>query len=357
MNVYYSDTHRQHNPAFELFDGGQRVPYLENPDRLDKILSALDKTAWAEIKEPLDFGLDPILAVHDPGYINFLASAWDEWIAMQPASDTPSQNLVLLPATFALRRKPHIPASVLGRAGYYIMDLSAGIVKGTYKAARASVNCALSAAKLIADNSGNISSLADQPASAFALCRPPGHHAGKDYAAGYCFINNAAVAANWLSAGGKVALLDIDYHACNGTQDIFYDRSDVLTISLHGDPDFEYPYYAGYPDEIGEGDGLNFHHNFPLPSGTSDITYLVALEKALDVILGYSPKFLVVSVGADIYKGDPLGKFNISHKGIKDIGHYISKLGLPTLVVMEGGYNNEDLGGNVTAFLSSFVGS
>jgi len=354
MKIYYSDIHRRHNPPFEVFDGGQRAPYLETPDRIDKILTALGKTDWADITEPADFGLDPILAVHDPGYINFLATAWDEWIACQPASDSMPDNPVLLPATFALRRHPHKPASLLGRAGYYIMDLSACIVAGTYEAALASANCALSGAKFIAGNRINTSPLANRPSTAFALCRPPGHHAGKDYAAGYCFINNAAVAANWLSGKGRVALLDIDYHACNGTQDIFYDRSDVLTVSLHGDPNFEYPYYAGYPDETGAGDGINFHYNYPLPSGVGDSAYITTLEKALDIILDFSPKFLVVSVGMDIYKNDPLGKFNVSNKGIQGIGNHISKLGLPTLVVMEGGYDNRTLGKNIVAFLASF---
>ena len=164
----------------------------------------------------------------------------------------PKDPSTLLPATFALRRHPQKPTGLLGRAGYYIMDLSACIVEGTYRAARAAANCALSAAEAVANGEH----------SAFALCRPPGHHAGKDYAGGYCFINNAAVAANWLSSKGKVALLDIDYHCGNGTQDIFYERHDVLTISIHADPNFEYPYYAGYVNETGAGTGLGFHRNF-----------------------------------------------------------------------------------------------
>jgi len=355
MKIYYSETHRRHNPPFEVFDGGQRVPYLETPDRMDKILTSLGKTDWADITEPANFGLDPILAVHDPGYINFLATAWDEWAAGQTVSKPMPDNPILLPATFALRRRPHKPASLLGRAGYYMMDLSACIVKGTYEAALASANCALSGANFIAGNPINTST--NRTSTAFALCRPPGHHAGKDYAAGYCFINNAAVAANWLSKKGRVALLDIDYHACNGTQDIFYDRSDVLTISIHGDPDYEYPYYAGYVDETGLGDGLNFHYNFPLPSGVDDSAYVTTLEKALDIIFGFSPKFLVVSVGMDIYKNDPLGKFNISTNGIRGIGKHILKLRLPTLAVMEGGYDNQILGRNIVAFLTSLDGS
>jgi acetoin utilization deacetylase AcuC-like enzyme len=187
------------------------------------------------------------------------------------------------------------------------------------------------------------------------LCRPPGHHAGKDYAGGYCFINNAAVAVHWLSARGKVALLDVDYHCGNGTQDIFYDRADVLTISIHADPHFEYPYYAGYAEEKGTGPGVGFHRNFPLESGTDDARYLSALEEALGLIQNFSPKYLVVSAGMDIYTDDPLGKIKITADGIKEIGKRISASDLPTIIVMEGGYNNEALGGNMVAFLSTFV--
>ena len=189
MKVYYSEAHRKHEPPFEVFDGGLRVPYLENPDRMDRILNALHQTDWAEIIEPKDFGLDPIYAVHDKDYMDFLASAWTEWLASEAQDKS-----TLLPATFALRRHPQKPTSLLGRAGYYMMDLSACIVAGTYPAALASANCALSAAEAVANGER----------AAFALCRPPGHHAGKDYAGGYCFINNASVAANWLSAKGKL---------------------------------------------------------------------------------------------------------------------------------------------------------
>ncbi|MCL4527809.1 MAG: histone deacetylase family protein, partial [Chloroflexi bacterium] len=181
--------------------------------------------------------------------------------------------------------------------------------------------------------------------------RPPGHHAGKDYGAGYCFINNAAVAANYLSAKGKVAVLDIDYHAGNGTQDIFYDRNDVLTISIHGDPDFEYPHFIGFADETGAGAGLGFHRNFPLPAGTDDAEYLEALNEALKLITVYSPSSIVISAGMDIYEGDLLGKFKITREGIREIGKRIAALNLPSLVVMEGGYDNDALGKNIVTLL------
>ncbi len=187
--------------------------------------------------------------------------------------------------------------------------------------------------------------------SAFGLCRPPGHHAGVDYAGGYCFINNASVAANWLSSMGRVALLDIDYHCGNGTQDIFYDRDDVLTISIHADPDFEYPNFIGHADERGMGRGFGFHHNFPLQKGTDDEEYLVTLDKAAALIGNFDPSYLVVSAGMDIYAEDPLGTIKVTTKGIGEIGKQIAQLGLPTTVIMEGGYANEALGRNILAFL------
>jgi acetoin utilization deacetylase AcuC-like enzyme len=339
MKVYYSEAHRQHEPPFEVFDGGLRVPYFESPGRMDRILNALHQTDWAEITEPRDFGLDPIYAVHDKDYVDFLASAWTEWLASEARDKS-----TLLPATFALRRQPQKPSGLLGRAGYYIMDLSACIVAGTYSAALASANCALSAAEAVANGEH----------AAFALCRPPGHHAGKDYAGGYCFLNNAAIAANWLATKGKVALLDIDYHCGNGTQDIFYDRRDVLTISIHADPNFEYPHYAGYASETGTGAGLGFHKNFPLEKGTDDAGYLSTLEEALSLLREFAPSYLVISAGMDIYTDDPLGTIKVTTEGIGTIGRRIAALDLPTVIVMEGGYNNDALGRNIVSYLGEF---
>ena len=195
---------------------------------------------------------------------------------------------------------------------------------------------------------------AGEASDAFAIVRPPGHHAGKDYAGGYCFINNASVAANWLSERGKVALLDIDYHCGNGTQDIFYEREDVFTISIHADPDFEYPHSAGFANETGSGKGLGFHRNFPLPAGTDDVAYLKTLEEALGLIQRFNPRYLVISAGMDIYADDPLGTIRVTTDGIGEIGKRIAALGLPSVIVMEGGYNNDVLGTNVVTFLDAF---
>lgn len=343
MRVYYSDLHSQHNPSFEVFDGGVQVPYLESPGRMQQVLAALQGQAWVNLFDPDDFGLDPILAVHRPDYVEFLCDAFEEW--MQQTTNYPKQ--ALLPATFPPRGWSRRPKTLLGRAGYYMMDLSAPILAGTYAAALAAANCALSGAKAITGGER----------AAFALCRPPGHHAGKANCGGYCYLNNAAIAAQWLSESAKVAILDIDYHAGNGTQDIFYERGEVLTISIHADPDFEYPYFSGYADETGKGDGSGLHHNFPLPAGTNDSGYLTALDEALALIQAFQPGFLVVSAGMDLYVGDPLGRFQISRQGIQAIGARIAGLRQPTLIVMEGGYDNTALGENIAALLENFRGS
>ena len=353
MKIFYSDAHLKHAPAFEVFDGGVRVPNFEMPERATRILAALQKMDWADVQAPADFGLDPILAVHDRGYVDFLASAWTEWLAAEPEVDSTSDRSALLPATFALRGQAHPAKSILGRAGYYMMDLSAPIVEGTYAAALASANCALSAAQEITQAPSTV----NRPSSAFALCRPPGHHAGKSHCGGYWYFNNAAIAANWLSSKGKVALLDIDYHAGNGTQDIFYERADVLSISIHADPAYEYPYFAGYAEQRGAGAGLGFHHNFPLPAGTDDAMYLQTLDKAIKLITVYRPSSIVISAGMDIYADDPLGRIRVTREGIREIGRRIAAMNLPTVIIMEGGYNNEALGENVVTLLNEFVAS
>jgi acetoin utilization deacetylase AcuC-like enzyme len=355
VKVFYSETHRLHNPAFEVFDGGQRMPYFESPERMERILKALRASGWAEIEPPRDFGLDPLRAVHSDAYLDFLASAWTEWLVANPEAAAASDKTALLPATFAAKRD-QVPESILGKAGFFLLDLSVPVVEGTYAASLASANCALSAAEFI---SQNIQASSNRPSSvpnlSFALCRPPGHHAGREIAGGYCFLNNAAIAAQWLTRFGNVAILDVDYHAGNGTQDIFYARRDVLTISIHADPAFEYPYYAGYAQETGEGEGLGFHRNFPLPAGADAASYFAALEEACGMIASYRPASLIVSLGMDVYGGDPLGKFKITREEITEIGRRVRALGLPTAVVMEGGYNTDELGNNVAAFLQNFA--
>jgi acetoin utilization deacetylase AcuC-like enzyme len=340
VRVFYSDSHRIHNPPFEILDGGEKSQSLEVPERLDSILISLRSSSWVDIVSPSAFGLDPILEVHDKGYVEFLSTAFEQW-----TNETANyEHIALTPATFPPGGLRRIPKSVLGRAGYYMMDLSAPIGSGTFEAAVQSANCALSGAQILLSEGKVV----------FALCRPPGHHAGKANCGGYCYLNNAAIGANWLSHHGRVAILDIDYHAGNGTQEIFYDRDDVLTVSIHADPEYEYPYYAGYADEIGRDRGLGFHRNFPLPFGTNDIQYMGVLIEALKLIGEFNPSQLIVSAGLDLCAGDPIGKFQITRDGVRNIGKRIASLQVPTLLVLEGGYNLTGLGENVVTLLTEF---
>jgi acetoin utilization deacetylase AcuC-like enzyme len=339
MKVYYSETHQHHNPPYEGYNADGLIPSLESPDRASNILAALKDTIWAQILPPRDFGPEPILAVHSEPYLDYLSSAYQEWESYSPVA-----GMAFIPATYGIDFETVASNTLTEEAGFFVLDTTVAITAGTYPAALDSANLALSGAQAIFQGQ----------ASAFALCRPPGHHAGTEICGGYCFLNNAAIAAQWLSQHGKVAILDVDYHAGNGTQEIFYLRPDVFTVSLHANPAREYPRYAGFAHETGIGPGTGYHRNFPLPAGIDDARYLEVLERALSLVDNYAPQHLVVSVGMDIYQDDLLGDFEITRDGICQIGERIAALDLPTLVVMEGGYHLASIGANMVAFLEPF---
>jgi acetoin utilization deacetylase AcuC-like enzyme len=246
------------------------------------------------------------------------------------------------PYVFPLRLRERKPVDEEVQAGYYCIDTFTPLTRNALIAAKAAANCALTGAALLRDGEQ----------LAYALCRPPGHHAERSVYGGFCYFNNAAIAAHALSAEGKVAVLDIDFHHGNGTQDIFYDRGDVLTISIHGDPSYAYPYFAGFVDERGVGAGEGCNHNFPLPEDVTDDQYLETLERALTIIEAFAPKALVVSVGLDIAKGDPTGAWTITADGFERIGGALAGLGVPTLAVQEGGYDTRVLGRNARHFVA-----
>jgi acetoin utilization deacetylase AcuC-like enzyme len=345
MYVVYTEEHRQHDPPFEIAEGGTRQPVYEVPERMDCITHALHKAGWAHFVEPGDFGLDPILAVHDADYVEFLRTGYDRWRQEAVALGEQIDPSVLLGVVWPARRATGRPKTAVGLAGYYAMDTCCPITAGTYAAALASAQVALTGAQLLHEGNHAV----------FALCRPPGHHAGRDFAGGYCYLNNASIAARYLSAHGAVSLLDVDFHAGNGTQDIFYSDPTVLTVDLHADPDRQYPYFTGYADERGAGSGLGFHRNITLPAGASDDLYLAALDEGLHIIRDAAPDMLVLSFGADIFGGDPIGDLVVTIGGFVEIGRRIAALGLPTLIVMEGGYNTQQLGTNTVAFLEAFA--
>jgi acetoin utilization deacetylase AcuC-like enzyme len=291
---------------------------------------------------PARFGLGPLLRVHDAQYLEFLERAWEDWIA---AGNRGEAIPDCWPARRMTQRRPH---SITGKLGYYAMAGETSISGGTWEAARAAADTALTGA----------AQLKSGAPAAFALCRPPGHHAARDLYGGYCFLNNAAVAAQFLRDGGaqRVAILDVDFHHGNGTQDIFYERPDVLFVSLHGHPADEFPYFSGYADEAGSGAGLGFNYNLPMPSGTEFEVWQAALRSALERIAEFRADALVVSLGVDTYIEDPISSFRLRSEDFLTYGRMIGACSLPTLFVLEGGYAVHEIGVNVVNVLAGFEG-
>jgi acetoin utilization deacetylase AcuC-like enzyme/GNAT superfamily N-acetyltransferase len=304
--------------------------YVERPARIDSILRGLADFPLERVK-PRHFGDAPIRAVHDPALVTYLATVCAR---LKPGH-------LVYPEVFPIRRPDRQPKELEIRAGYYCLDTFTPLSNTAYLAARAAVDCAITAADVIADGAR----------VAYALCRPPGHHAEIRAFGGFCYFNNAAIAANRLSRGGKrVALLDVDHHHGNGSQEIFYRRSDVFTVSIHGHPNLHYPHFSGFADERGAGDGVGFNRNYPLKDGIGDDAYIEVLDDALKQIGRFRPDYLVLSLGFDIMRGDPTGGFVVTTRGIRTIGNRIGRLGLPTLIVQEGGYSRHNLRVGARAF-------
>jgi acetoin utilization deacetylase AcuC-like enzyme len=342
MITVYSDKHRLQNGRGELNDG-KIMPCFENPNRADVILARVKSTNLGKIINPYEFSNDAILRVHTKEYIGFLESVWDQWENLHGDIDA-------LPLIWPVRGLRQVcPEHIDGKISYYAMDAGTPITSGTYEAVTSSAKVALTAQKLITEGHNSI----------FALCRPPGHHASKDVYGGYCFLNNAAIAAQaFIDQGAKkVAILDIDYHHGNGTQDIFYSRKDVMFVSIHSDPVMEFPYFLGYANEKGEGNGLGYNHNIPLSFGTASLKWFEALSSALKIINNYAPDALVISLGVDTFEGDPISEFKLKTADYLTIGNELAKLKLPTLFVMEGGYDVDEIGVNTVNVLSAFEGN
>ncbi|OUM00224.1 histone deacetylase family protein [Variovorax sp. JS1663] len=344
MRTVYNAQHVLHQGKVEMFRG-ELVPCFEVPSRADYVLAALKRRGLGPVEEPREPDLAVLARVHAPRYLEFLAGAWDEWVALDPAN----AQRDALPSCWPIRSFRHdvLPASFAARMGLFSYDAGTPLTSGTWAAARAGAGCALAAA-------GHV--LRGERA-AFALTRPPGHHAGVDFFGGYCFLNNAAIAAQALRDAGveRVAVLDIDYHHGNGTQAIFYERADVQFTSLHGDPHTEYPYYLGYADEQGAGAGLGFNRNLPLPRGTGFERWREALREALRGIADFRPGALVVSLGLDTFEGDPIAGFRLATPDYLRIGEDLAGAGLPTVFVFEGGYAVEAVGINAVNVLDGFM--
>lgn len=334
---YFDRRQLAHEPVQELHNGGWAA-YAEKSSRAEIIAAS-----FSELKPVRDFGLEPITAVHDRGYVEFLRSAYEEWMASGRDGDAIGYTWPVVG-----RRRLDL-TRIDAKLGLYSYDAATPIADGTWEASYWSAQTALSALDVV---------LAGESRASFALCRPPGHHSGPDYCGGYCYLNNAAIAAEHAKRSGRrVAILDIDYHHGNGTQDIFYADPDVLFVSIHADPTTDYPFFWGHADECGEGEGAGKTLNLPLPRGTQLDEYQGALSQALDAVVAHKADLLVLSFGADTFEEDPISHFRIRQDDYRVIGDRIASLGLPILVVMEGGYAVDALGHNVDSLLSGISGA
>jgi acetoin utilization deacetylase AcuC-like enzyme len=337
VKAVYTDLHRSHDPQFFLVRG-KVTRTTEQPERADRLLAGL-AAGKHQLVAPTVFGQGPRTRVHSLEYLNFLAEAWDAWSALGNAGPEMIANV------HPVRHAATYPTHIVGRLGWHTADTACPIGPGTWAAACAATDVAATAAQVMLDGEDAI----------YALCRPPGHHAFSDVAGGFCFLNNSAVAAAHLrQKHERVAILDVDVHHGNGTQGIFYERSDVLTVSIHADPAAYYPYHWGFAQERGAGAGLGANLNIPLPLGTKDDAYLAAFETAAKTIRAFAPGALVVALGLDASEHDPLAGMAITTEGFGRIGAALARLGLPTVLVQEGGYLSDLLGTNLTAVLAGF---
>jgi len=328
MRCFWDERQRLHTPAGEFFNGAMHPP-AEHAGRVDAVLQAIGPT-----EAPADQGVAPFLRVHSADYLDFLRTAHEQWLAAGREGDA-------YPYTFPIVGRRQLKLSRIDALlGQYSFDTSTPIAEGTWKAAYWAAQTAL----------GAVDAVLGGERAAFAACRPPGHHAGADYLGGYCYLSNAAIAAaQAVAAGRRVAILDVDYHDGNGTQDIVSGRDQMAFVSIHADPSTDYPFFWGHADESG-GNILNL----PLPRGTDWNSYQPALTQALDWIETQEPELLIVSYGADTYEGDPISQFKLKTAEYALMGRRIASLGLPTAIVLEGGYAVDALSTNVSEFLSGF---
>jgi acetoin utilization deacetylase AcuC-like enzyme len=343
MLTIYNDRHALHQGQVEMFRG-ELVPCFEVPARVDHVKAEIERRGLGPLAAPDAFDEALLAKVHAPRYLDFIAHAWDEWVALDPANAARDA----LPSYWPTRgmRTDVLPKSFPARLGLFAFDAGTPLTAGSWAASRHGAACAWSAAQRVAGGAR----------AAFALTRPPGHHAGADFFGGYCFLNNAAVAAQALRDAGvaRVAVLDVDYHHGNGTQAIFYERADVHFASLHADPLTDYPYYLGHADERGSGAGEGYNHNLPLPRGTGFATWRAALKSALDRIAAVKAGALVVSLGVDTFEGDPISGFRLRSDDYLRMGEDLARAGLPTIFVFEGGYAVAEVGVNAVNVLQGF---
>jgi acetoin utilization deacetylase AcuC-like enzyme len=341
MRCVYSATHLDHAPEHEV-QHGESVPAYESPVRIETIRKALEDDGSFDLLAPTDHGIDAIVEVHDERMVRFLERAWSAWEAEKPGLDPLADTVLHARLREGMEATPE-PGGISAALGYWSFDSSTPLSSGFYGAARAAVDVALTTTDLVLDGAP----------VAYGLCRPPGHHAARAMFGGYCFFNNAAIAAEYLVArsGERVAILDVDYHHGNGTQQIFYRRADVFFASLHGDPNFAYPYFTGFVEETGAGAGLGSTLNRALPPGCDMDRYGAALDDALDALAAFRPSVVVVSLGHDTYFKDPIADFALTTEDMREMGRRVARIGVPLVILQEGGYHVADLGTNAVEWL------
>lgn len=338
MKAIFDDRQWKHQPKHFMANGA----ILPNPEQAERIeyLLAGARAAGCAFQAPDDAGFGPIAALHSAEYLTFLQNIYTRWQRMEGAGAEVIPNIH--PAT----RGDSYPKSAIGQAGYHQADTACPIAAGTWEAAYWSAQSAVTGADLLLGGER----------AAYALSRPPGHHAFGDLAGGFCFLNNSGIAAErFLASGLRPAILDVDVHHGNGTQGIFYNRADVLTVSIHADPARFYPFFWGHAHERGAGPGLGYNLNLPLPRGTDDTGFLATLDVALQQIRSFGADVVVVALGLDAYEGDPFKGLAVTTAGFARIGAAIAALGLPCLFVQEGGYICDALGDNLTSVLGGFI--
>jgi acetoin utilization deacetylase AcuC-like enzyme len=343
----YSPRHQLHDPSFEV-TAGERIPAYELVARAQSILDALEDDGIFGFEHPHEYGLEPIRRVHDDGLIRYLEGAWADWQARGTGTPAIMPDAFLHPGLRAEMGPAPIPTSPCGQAGFWCFDTATPILPGTYEATRAACDAALTAADAV---------LAGE-AVVYALTRPPGHHSAANLFGGYCYFNQAAVAVQWLvdRNAGRVAVLDVDYHHGNGTQQIFYERDDVLYTSIHADPVRAFPYFTGHADEVGAGKGSGTTYNQPMGAGTTDADYLAGIDRSLERINAFAATIVVVSLGFDTYGQDPIGDFSLTTSVYHEVGRRVAASGQRLLLIQEGGYDVESLGRNAKEWLRGCVG-
>lgn len=332
-----STAHLAHYPPVE-YEHERQIPYREIPDRVQQIQAHLTRVGLGDAIQPAsDFIPEALTAVHSPDYLAALPT-------LSAAAAQAGQYLYpfFFPVRPEFNRRAATPLSLLGQ---YSFDIGSPVGAGTWQAALSAAQAAQYAAE----------ALLRQPESLpYALCRPPGHHAGRDFMGGYCYLNNAAICAAELKKHGRVAIVDIDYHHGNGTQQIFWDDPKVFFLSLHGHPDFEYPHYSGFADEIGGPNAEGTNLNLPLPRGTTGAEYLAALATGLAELVDFNPDYLVISLGFDAYRLDPWSSFTLEVDDYAKIARLLAGLKLPTALIQEGGYATGDLPFLAETFLTGW---